>query len=191
MDPHALELLVDGDAADGWVVRSSSVGVWSVIPEDGAIMEGTGVGVLTQGNRRIVLRLPVGVRGTVRDSPRASRRSVAVEWGQVLFRLEPLGESATVEHEDTVTSANAAGIFPAPTDGVYYTRPTPTAEPFVKPGDTLRNGQPVGLIEVMKTFNQILFESDGLPEPAVVEELLVGDGEEVRAGDGLLRIKNG
>lgn len=189
MDPHALELLVDGDAADGWVVRSSSVGVWSVIPEDGAIMEGTGVGVLTQGNRRIVLRLPVGVRGTVRDSPRASRRSVAVEWGQVLFRLEPLGESATVEHEDTVTSANAAGIFPAPTDGVYYTRPTPTAEPFVKPGDTLRNGQPVGLIEVMKTFNHVLFEGEGLPETAVVVEYLVADGEAVAAGAAVLRFE--
>ena len=47
------------------------------------------------------------------------------------------------------------------------------------------------MIEVMKTFNQILFEGDGLPEEGVVEAVLVGDGEEVRAGDALLRLGRG
>ena len=80
-------------------------------------------------------------------------------------------------------------MFPAPTDGMFYSRPSPEAPPFVRPGDTLERGQPIGLIEVMKTFNQILFEADGLPDPAVVEEVLVGDGEEVCAGDPLLRLR--
>jgi biotin carboxyl carrier protein len=46
----------------------------------------------------------------------------------------------------------------APTNGVFYGRPAPDAEPFVRVGERIAIGQPIGLIEVMKTFNQILFE---------------------------------
>ena len=189
MDLHtAIQLLVDGDAASGWVVRSPAVGMWESIPEDGSSVEGDRAGVLTQGHRRIALHLPAGVRGIVRGSPRAERRRVAVEWGQTLFRLDPLGEAATEVEAGVGESASTAGIFPAPTDGVFYSRSSPSAAPFVKPGDTVRRGQAVGLIEVMKTFNQILFEGDGLPDEGVVEAVLVGDGEEVRAGEALLRL---
>jgi len=192
MDLHAIDLLVEGDATVGWVARSPAVGIWSAIPEDGSAADTNRVGVLTQGNRRFVLHLPAGVRGIVRDSPRASQRSVAVEWGQTLFRLDPLGDDSVEVQTATEAAerATAAGIFPAPTDGVFYTRPTPTSEPFVRPGDALRRGQAIGLIEVMKTFNQILFEGEGLPDSGVVEEVLVGDGVEVRAGQGLLRVRH-
>ena len=46
----------------------------------------------------------------------------------------------------------------SPTDGVYYARPAPDAAPFVNVGGHVSRGQPIGLVEVMKTFNRIAFD---------------------------------
>ena len=67
--------------------------------------------------------------------------------------------------------------------------PTPGARPFVEPGTALRAGQVVGLVEVMKTFNQILYGGAGFPERAEVVEVRCGDAQEVRAGQILMVIR--
>ena len=56
-------------------------------------------------------------------------------------------------------------------------------------GAKLAAGQTVGLIEVMKTFNPILYGGGTLPDPAEVVEVLAGDGEEVRAGQTLVVVR--
>jgi acetyl-CoA carboxylase biotin carboxyl carrier protein len=43
----------------------------------------------------------------------------------------------------------------APMLGIFFAAATPTAPPFVKPGDTVAGGDTVGLIEVMKLFTPI------------------------------------
>ena len=77
----------------------------------------------------------------------------------------------------------------APMPGTFYRRPDPSSPPFVEVGDRIRTGQPVGLVEVMKTFNQIAYGGGGDPEEAEVVEIRRGDAEEVDAGDVLVVVR--
>lgn len=181
----------------GWRIRAPLVGRWSAHPHPGALVgAGSVVGLLDRLDRRFLLVLPDGTAGRVRGAmPRD--RVVAVEYGQVLFELSPLREddAAGLEAEGRATGAVVPGLAPglhavvAPTDGVFYRRPTPGARPFVDAGDRVRAGQPVGLIEVMKTFGQIPYGGAGLPEEAEVVEVRAADGAEVRAGDVLVVVR--
>jgi acetyl-CoA carboxylase biotin carboxyl carrier protein len=74
----------------------------------------------------------------------------------------------------------------SPSDGVFYRKPSPDAPAFVEVGASVSAGQAVGLVEVMKTFNQILYGGPGFPEPATVVEIRADDTAEVRAGQVLL-----
>jgi acetyl-CoA carboxylase biotin carboxyl carrier protein len=49
----------------------------------------------------------------------------------------------------------------APMVGTFYRAPSPDASPFVEIGTTVRKGQPLCLIEVMKLFTTIASENDG------------------------------
>lgn len=68
--------------------------------------------------------------------------------------------------------------------GTFYRRPSPDAAPFVEVGATIQPGDVVGIVEVMKQFNQIEAEIGG-----VVAEILVADGDPVEPGQALLRIE--
>ncbi|RSF02721.1 acetyl-CoA carboxylase [Achromobacter aegrifaciens] len=74
--------------------------------------------------------------------------------------------------------------IPSPLPGTFYRRPSPDAAPFVKPGAPVAAGAVIGIVEVMKQFNQI-----ETPTGGVVAEILVEDGEPVEAGQPLLRIE--
>ena len=185
-------VLVERQKGSGWVIRAPAVGVWSAIPHDGTGLQGGSVGLLSQGIQRLALLLPDDVGGTVSGSPAGQRRALAVEWGQQLFQvIEASGGSRKARSRKRGKKTTASGVceFMAPTDGVFYQRPTPNAQPFVAVGDTIRLEQAIGLVEVMKTFTQVLYEGHGLPDPAVVEELLVADGAEIGAGEPLLRVR--
>jgi len=70
----------------------------------------------------------------------------------------------------------------APLFGVLHLRPAPGEPPFVVAGLAVRAGQTVCVIEAMKIFNEVRAEHDG-----VVDAVLVSSGQEVEAGQALLR----
>jgi hypothetical protein len=178
---------------DGTIlVRSPGVGFWSDMPRAGATLgAGSGIGVLTRGNRKRSLVLPA-VTGRVRGGA-ARDRIVPVEYGEVLLRLSPLdgGETGAVEDARPGHAGLAEGTWAvtAPTDGVFYACPSPGAAPFVRVGARVRTGQAIGLVEVMKTFNQIVYGGPGLPSEAEVIEVRSSDREEVRAGAILIVVR--
>lgn len=196
-EPVLHVLILPGD--DGRIrVAAPRVGMWSAHPHPGALVgPGSRVGRLDQLNHRSVLALPDGAAGRVRGSI-PSDRVVPVEYAQVLFELEPLGAG---DREHLIGEAEVSGVTTvaglppghrpvvAPTDGVFYRSPRPGARPFVGPGDRVREGQPVGLVEVMKTFGQVLYGGAGLPDEAEVVEVRVEDGAEIRAGQVLLVVR--
>ena len=64
----------------------------------------------------------------------------------------------------------------SPLPGIFYRRPNPDAEPFVKEGAAVTPGDTIGLVEVMKQFSEInadaagkvvrfLVENEGAVEP--------------------------
>lgn len=67
--------------------------------------------------------------------------------------------------------------------GTFYTAPAEDARPFVKPGDRVKKGQVLAIIEAMKLMNEVESDFDG-----EVAEVLVKNGETVEYGQPLFRI---
>ncbi|MEV0087866.1 MULTISPECIES: acetyl-CoA carboxylase [Saccharopolyspora] len=67
--------------------------------------------------------------------------------------------------------------------GVFYRRPSPEANPFIEPGSVVRPGQTLGLIEVMKTFNEV--KADRVCR---VSKILLDDGDEVDVGQTMFEV---
>ena len=174
-------------------VLAPAVGFWGDHPAAGALLgPGASIGTLTQGNRRLWLRLPNEASGRL-SSPLPRDRVVPVGYGTLLFTLAPLeatafgaAESSHPAHADLPPGTRAVL---APTDGVFYPRSAPGGPAFLEVGQTVRTGQAIGLVEVMKTFNQVLYGGADLPETATVHEIRAGDGEEIRAGQVLLVVR--
>ena len=74
-----------------------------------------------------------------------------------------------------------AGAVKAPMVGTAYLQPQPDAAPFVKVGDSVREGQTLLIIEAMKVMNQILS-----PRSGRVAQILVDDGAPVEYGQPLV-----
>lgn len=70
----------------------------------------------------------------------------------------------------------------APLFGVVHLRPSPDEPPFIVAGQPVTAGQTLCVIEAMKVFNEVRAELD-----AVVDAILVTSGQEVEAGQVLLR----
>lgn len=70
--------------------------------------------------------------------------------------------------------------------GVFYRRPAPDQEPFVEEGSVVEDGQTLGLVEVMKTFNEVRAE-----RPGRVSRILLAEGEEVEPGQELFEVEDG
>jgi len=80
--------------------------------------------------------------------------------GQVVASAAPAAApAAKPESSGAVSAQEAAAAHPgavtSPMVGTVYVAPEPGAEPFVKVGDTVGEGQTLLLIEAMKTMNPI------------------------------------
>lgn len=80
--------------------------------------------------------------------------------------------------------AKHPGAIKSPMVGNTYLSPSPGADPFVKVGDTVSQGQNVLIIEAMKVMNPIKSPKDG-----VVKQILVHDGEPVEYDQVLMIIE--
>jgi acetyl-CoA carboxylase biotin carboxyl carrier protein len=68
--------------------------------------------------------------------------------------------------------------------GTVYLGSAPGARPFVEIGSQVKIGEPLLIIEAMKTMNQI-----PAPRSGTVIQVLVGDGQPVEYGQPLLIIE--
>ncbi len=80
--------------------------------------------------------------------------------------------------------AKPAGNVPSPMVGTAYLSPAPGADPFVKVGDSVKEGDTVMIVEAMKTMNQI-----PAPKSGKISAILVEDGQPVEFGEQLLLIE--
>jgi biotin carboxyl carrier protein len=187
---------VEERGAEGFMVRSPAVGIVDAVPNVGIYLNAM-EGFLTLrvlGRRHLVL-LPRGVQGRVVEQF-VEGRSVAVEHNQPLLLLRT-GLDGAAEDRDRVAAARGAAAggegdlitVTAPSDGIFYRRPTPQSPPYVEAGQAVARGTVLGLVEVMKSFNQILYGGPGLPERGTVAGVLVENAVEVKFGQPLFRIK--
>lgn len=68
--------------------------------------------------------------------------------------------------------------------GMVFLQPAPGQPPFVQPGQAVKAGQTLCVIEAMKVFNEVVAERDG-----IVDAFLVDSGTDVEAGQPLLRLR--
>lgn len=72
----------------------------------------------------------------------------------------------------------------APLVGTFYAAPAPEQPPFVMPGDWVKKGQTLCLIEAMKTMIEVPAPCD-----CVIGEVLKANGELAAFGEALMRYK--
>ena len=73
-----------------------------------------------------------------------------------------------------------------PVPGTFYRRPDPDSEPFFADGDTVAAGDVIGLVEIMKNFQDVEAEVAG-----TLVEFLVGNEDAVQAGQAVAVIDDG
>ncbi|HEX9857267.1 MAG TPA: biotin/lipoyl-containing protein [Paracoccaceae bacterium] len=83
----------------------------------------------------------------------------------------------------TAKAAETRHILTAPFFGVVHLAPVPGGPAFVTPGQAVKAGQTLCVVEAMKVFNTVEADHD-----ATVAEILVASGAEVMAGQPLMRL---
>ena len=71
----------------------------------------------------------------------------------------------------------------SPMVGIFYTAPSPEAEPFVKVGSKVKKGDTLCIIEAMKLMNDVVAEEDG-----EIVEICAENGSLVEFGQILFKI---
>lgn len=89
------------------------------------------------------------------SAPSAPVSAGAPDLGAAFAETEFAGAAEAEESESLGTA------IVSPMVGVYYQAKTPGDPPFVQVGERVEIGQVVGLVEAMKTFNEIASEIEG------------------------------
>lgn len=119
-----------------------------------------------EGEKRIRVTRPTAPQVTVAHAPVAAAPVAAAP---VVAAVKP---------------GNHPGAVTSPMVGTAYTAAEPGGAPFVRPGDVVKAGQTVLIIEAMKVMNPIK-----APRGGTVVEVLVGDAQPVEFGEVLLIIE--
>jgi acetyl-CoA carboxylase biotin carboxyl carrier protein len=83
----------------------------------------------------------------------------------------------------TEAAAPEGHILKSPMVGTFYRAPAPGSKPFVEPGQPVKAGDIVCVIEAMKLLNEIEADRDG-----VIKTILVENGQPVEYGQPLIII---
>lgn len=180
-------------------ILAPAAGYYSERPQTGAfLIGGSFVGKLKILNQYYDLHLPEDIYGQVWAEEKADL-VIPVEYGQELFRLNPerslfdkriaLTEVETKIKEADTGMPEEGFVITAFTNGIFYAKPSPEAPPFVSKGQEIEKGKALGLIEVMKTFNHIIFQGTGKSAKGKIKKIYVKDSQEVKQGEPLFLIE--
>jgi len=130
------------------------------------------------------------------DAPRSAAPSLPASSSGAMQHGETAKPAAAPDHGAGKTasaapaskrgsSAPAGGVeIKAPMAGTFYAAPSPGAAPFVEVGRSVRKGDQLGIVEVMKLFTAIAAPCDG-----VVRSILVANEEFVQNEQTLMTIE--
>ena len=134
------------------------------------------------------------IRQLINDMGNSKLTSVDIEFPDgVKIKMEkkvsamPFNEQVKVIEdieENTVKEEVKSGnIVKSPMVGTFYSKSSPTSNPYVEIGTEVKKGTVLCIVEAMKLMNEIESEFNGK-----IEEILVKDGEAVEYGQPLFRI---
>jgi acetyl-CoA carboxylase biotin carboxyl carrier protein len=96
----------------------------------------------------------------------------------------PAAAPASMPSDPATIVAKSGEEVKSPMVGTAYLQASPEAPPFIAPGDKVKKGQTLLIVEAMKTMNPIQSPRDG-----VVKEVLVGDAQPVEFGEPLVLLE--
>ena len=116
-----------------------------------------------------------------------------VEYGQELFRLEIVtNESKKTNIDKTAdqkkSMPEAGQEIKAFSSGIFYRKASPDSPPYVEEGQRIEKGKTLCLIEVMKTFNRVLYQGSENSDHGIIRKILVKDGSEIKMDQPLFII---
>ena len=175
----------NGDSSE---LLAPSVGIFTpTVAEGDLVAAGQSIGTIDVLGVERTLIVPRGTAGRVSQRLGDGRTRVPVQYGDPLITVSTTSVADASSKDSTADAATEGALsFVAPMSGRFYSRPSPGEPPFVSEGDTVTRGQTIGLLEVMKTFNRLVYQSDSLPEEAIVEQIVPSDGDDVVRGDPIL-----
>ena len=91
---------------------------------------------------------------------------------------------ASMPSDPATIVARSGEEVKSPMVGTVYLQASPEAPPFCQPGDKVKKGQTLLIVEAMKTMNPIQAPRDG-----VVKEIMVGDAQPVEFGEPLVLLE--
>lgn len=133
------------------------------------------VDVETESHHVIISKEVPQMRMSQEDSPQA----------QAIIEPSVENEVRTVEIPKENVEIEVKGeVIEAPMVGVVYLQATPDADPYVKVGDKVEQGDVICIVEAMKLMNEIQ-----APFSGVITEVFVQNEEVVEYGQPLLRME--
>ncbi|MCI8473479.1 MAG: acetyl-CoA carboxylase biotin carboxyl carrier protein [Clostridiales bacterium] len=104
--------------------------------------------------------------------------------GTSVVATAPAAAPAAPAAEPTLEPAAADWIeVKSPLIGIFYEASSPDAAPFVRPGDTVKKGDVLCIVEAMKMMNEICAETDG-----TIVDVCAENGALVEYGQLLFKI---
>ena len=144
------------------------------------LMDDMGESKLTE----LEIEFPDGIKISMKkdDGKRLSAPTPAViPQAQPLITVPQAPVPMAVKQEGQKVEGN---IVKSPMVGTFYSKSSPTAEPFVKVGSKVKKGDTLCIIEAMKLMNEIESEFDG-----EIVEILAKDDDMVEYGQSLFIIQ--
>jgi acetyl-CoA carboxylase biotin carboxyl carrier protein len=115
---------------------------------------------------------------------RVSRATAQVVSGAPMMPMQASLAPAPAEAAPAPkASGPQAGAVPSPMVGTVYVAAQPGSAPFIKVGDTVKEGDTLLIVEAMKTMNPI-----AAPKGGTVREICVVDAQPVEFGQTLVII---
>jgi acetyl-CoA carboxylase biotin carboxyl carrier protein len=197
MFENTVKALVEHDTEnpERTVLLSPAVGLFRPqLPRGAYVTPDLKIGTFNQLQQYSDLVVPQGVRGAVIE------QLVADGVNKVQFQTPLLLIGAAAAEETDVvadqrgdetsvsTRADEIAVL-SPTDGIFYRKPDPDSPPYVTVGDVIEPGARLGLVEVMKCFNQIRLEESSVAGSCEVVAIPASDGSEVKLGQVLFVLK--
>ena len=186
----------DSENPEQIVLLAPAVGLFRPhLPKGAYVTPDLKMGTFNQLQQFSDLVVPPGARGAVLEQLVADGVN-KVQYRTPLLRIgaataEQMEAAAHGEDHPGGTSSGGDFTVKSPTDGIFYRKPDPESPPYVAEGDFIEPGAQLGLVEVMKCFNQIRLEGDTLPSRCEVIQIPVEDGCEVTFGQVLFVLKKG
>ena len=156
-----------------------------IIDRLAVVADGSGLAEveLSAGGTRVVVRSRSAVQGS-----HVVTAAVAAPQSLASAAPVPLPTGSKPASAASAAPANAAApsgsVVNAPLTGIFYAAPSPGAAPLISVGSIVAVGQPIGLIEAMKLFNEIKSDKAGR-----VVRIIAQDGLLVKAKTPIIEVE--